>query len=79
MKPPLKRLLLSFGLAFALPFPGPHIDDYIPLAWVLLHGDLASADRGFFILYGAVLVFYAAAIFGVMTLAIFLSRRNSSR
>ena len=76
MKPPLKRLLLSFGLAFALPFPGPHIDDYIPLAWVLLHGDLASADRGFFIMFGVVLVFYTVAIFGVVALALFLFRRK---
>jgi len=49
-----KRLLISILIALALPFPGPHIDSYIPLGWLPFRKDFWTADWFFlFALLGA--------------------------
>ncbi|HEX6100663.1 MAG TPA: hypothetical protein VF432_30380 [Thermoanaerobaculia bacterium] len=69
----LVRLLIAFAIALLLPFPGPHIDRYLPIAAVLFRRDAASADTGFFVLTGVVLAVYTAIVFG---LSLLLLRRR---
>ncbi|HEY0371386.1 MAG TPA: hypothetical protein VGD79_05265 [Thermoanaerobaculia bacterium] len=66
------RIVARFGIAFAiallLPFSGPHVDRYVPIAGVLFRRDAASADAGFFALTAIVIAIYTAIIFGLLVL-----------
>lgn len=64
----LVRLLIAFAIALLLPFPGPHVDRYLPIAAVLFRRDALSADAGFFVLTGVVIAIYTAIVFGVLLL-----------
>lgn len=64
----LARLLIAFAIALLLPFPGPHVDRYLPIAAVLFRRDALGADAGFFVLTGVVIAIYTAILFGVLLL-----------
>lgn len=53
--------LLAFVYALVLPMPGPHVDAYTPMGWVLLNAD-ADATRAFWILFAIVLAIYTIAV-----------------
>lgn len=73
------RLLLAALIALLLPFPGPHVDSYLPLAAVLWSG-IGDAPAGFFLLAGVILSVYIGAVYGLIVLVMFLvGRRNSGR
>ena len=59
-------LIVAFAIALLLPFPGPHVDRYVPIAAVLFRRDTLGADAGFFVLMGVVLAVYTAVVFGVL-------------
>ncbi|HET8798597.1 MAG TPA: hypothetical protein VFO89_12975 [Thermoanaerobaculia bacterium] len=61
-------LAVALAIALVLPFPGPHIDSYIPIAAILFRRDALDADPGFFILIGVLLAVYTAVAFAVLLL-----------
>jgi len=72
---PLGRIAaIAFVIALLLPFPGPHIDSYLPVAAVAFHPDARDADRGFFVLLAIILGIYFAVAFGIVTLVAYLTR-----
>jgi len=64
----LTRLAIAFAIALLLPFPGPHIDRYLPIASVLFRRDLLEADAGFYIVAAAVIAVYTGVVFGLLLL-----------
>jgi hypothetical protein len=64
----LARLLIAIAIAFLLPFPGPHIDRYVPVASVLFRRDAFEADAGFFVVAATVIVVYTGVVFGLLLL-----------
>jgi len=72
----LARLGTAFAIALVLPFPGPHVDRYVPIVAVLFRGDALDADAGFFVLTGALIAFYTAVLFG---LSLLFRRRRGTR
>lgn len=61
-------LVLALAIALLLPFPGPHIDSYIPIAFVLFRRDALDADIGFFVMIAVLLTVYTAVVFGLLLL-----------
>lgn len=70
----LVRFAFSLLIALVLPFPGPHIDKYIPIARVLAPDVSAGADWGFYLILALALIGYATVVFGLLT---FVSWRRS--
>lgn len=75
----LVRLLIAFAIALLLPFPGPHVDRYLPIAAVLFRRDAAGADAGFFVLTGIMIAIYTAILFGLSLLVARLGVRRQRR
>lgn len=48
MRPPCK-LCGALLLGLLLPFPGPHVDRYVPMIWAALQAPGASADLVFWV------------------------------
>jgi hypothetical protein len=65
---PLGRLAVSAVIALLLPFPGPHIDSWLPVGAVLMNEQVRSAPREFFVLAGGILVVYIGLAFAVLSL-----------
>jgi hypothetical protein len=65
---PLTRLALALGIALLLPFPGPHVDGYLPIGGVLFRRDALGADAGFFVMAGVLIAVYTAVVFAVLLL-----------
>lgn len=59
-------LVIAFAIALLLPFPGPHVDRYVPIAAVLFRRDALGADAGFFVLIAIVLAVYTAVAFTLL-------------
>lgn len=70
------RLALSMVGALLLPFPGPHVDGWIPMGAVL-NEDARNAPLAFFVLAGALLATYTGLVFGALSLAGYVVRRGS--
>jgi len=64
----LARLAIAFVIALLLPFPGPHVDRYVPIASVLFRRDALQADAGFFVVIAAVIAVYTGVVFGLLLL-----------
>ncbi len=64
----LGRLAVSVIIAVLLPFPGPHIDSWLPVGAVLTNEEARSAPREFFVLAGVILVVYIGLAFAVLSL-----------
>ena len=60
-----KRLLIAFVVAWLLPFPGVHIDTYLPLIWVAAKG-IGDAEAAFYMLLVCLLAVYTALVFTVL-------------
>ena len=71
------RLLLAAIIGLLLPFPGPHVDRYLPLGAVLLKG-IGEAPASFFLLAGAILSVYIGVAYGVIVLVTFFLRKRRS-
>lgn len=71
------RLLLAAIIGLLLPFPGPHVDRYLPLGAVLLKG-MGDAPASFFLLAAVILSVYTAVAYGVIVLVTFLLRKKDS-
>ena len=77
------RLLVSFLIAVFLPFPGPHISDYIPMGWTLIMAGLqvwrgSDTDlRGFYLIVSILLVLYTIGAFGILSLIAWIRSRRS--
>ena len=71
------RLLLAAIIGLLLPFPGPHVDRYLPLGTVLLKG-IGEAPASFFLLSGVILSVYIGLAYGVIVLVTFLLRKKDS-
>lgn len=69
---------VSLAIALLLPFPGPHVDRYVPVARVLARRELLEADRAFFLLLFAIVGTYFAAAFAVLAIAARIVRRRRS-
>ena len=67
-------LVIAFAVALLLPFPGPHVDRYVPIASVLFRRQALHADAGFFVLTGVVLAVYTAVVFLVLLLIRYLRK-----
>jgi hypothetical protein len=65
---PLGRLAVSAVIALLLPFPGPHIDSWLPVGAVLMSEEVRSAPREFFIFVGVILLVYTGLAFAVLSL-----------
>ena len=74
---PLPRLALSIVTALLLPFPGPHVDRWMPMGAVLLNEDAAHAPRAFFVLASGLLAVYTGLAYGALSLLGYLARRRS--
>ena len=72
------RVLLAALIGLALPFPGPHVDRYLPLAAVLWKG-IGEAPASFFLLAGGILSVYIAVVYALIVLVMFLLRKRGSR
>ena len=72
------RILLAVVIGLALPFPGPHVDRYLPLAAVLWKG-IGEAPAGFFLIAGGILSVYVAVAYALIALVTFLLRKPGSR
>jgi hypothetical protein len=46
----IHRWWLAMVATFLTPWIGPHIDQYLPLGWVLLRSGGEDADRGFWVI-----------------------------
>jgi uncharacterized membrane protein len=46
--------LLAIVATALTPWMGPHVDQYVPVGWVLLRGGTEDADRGFWVIAPAV-------------------------
>jgi hypothetical protein len=64
----LGRLAVSAVIALLSPFPGPHIDSWLPMGAVLMNEEARSAPRQFFVLAGVILVVYIGLAFAVLSL-----------
>jgi hypothetical protein len=71
-------LAMSMVAALLLPFPGPHVDGWIPMGAVLLNEDARNAPLAFFVLAGGLLAAYTGLVFGALSLVRYLVRRSSS-
>ena len=71
------RLLLAAIIGLLLPFPGPHLDRYLPLAAVLLKG-IGEAPASFFLLAAVILSVYIGAVYGVIVLVTYFLRKKDS-
>ncbi len=60
------RLLIAFVIAWLLPFPGVHIDRYIPLFWVSVRG-FGDAEAAFYLLVAVLLAVYTVVGFAVLS------------
>ena len=65
---PLDRLAVSAVAALLLPFPGPHIDCWLPMGAVLMNEQARSAPPQFFVLASVILVVYIGVAFAVLSL-----------
>ena len=65
---PLGRLAVSAVVALLLPFPGPHIDAWLPMGTVLMNVQARSAPPQFFVLAGVILLVYIGVAFAVLSL-----------
>ncbi len=65
---PLGRLAVSAVIALLLPFPGPHIDSWLPVGAVLMNEEARSAPPQFFVFVGVILVVYIGVAFAVLSL-----------
>jgi 4-amino-4-deoxy-L-arabinose transferase-like glycosyltransferase len=79
MLPMLRPKWLAVFAALLTPLPGPHIDQYVAVGWVLLRAAGEDADAGFWILAGAILVLGYAAWFLLFTGIAWLWRRRRKR
>jgi hypothetical protein len=71
------RTPIAAIIAFLLPFPAPHIDSYVPVTVVLLHGDICTTYMDFYGLFTAVFLCYFGGAFGGLSLPLcVLSRRR---
>jgi hypothetical protein len=73
------RLVAALAFALLLPFPGPHVDRYTPVASVLFRRDALDADAGFFVLIGVVIAIYTAIVFGGLSLLRLALNRRTAR
>jgi len=71
------RLLLAAIIGLLLPFPGPHLDRYLPLGAVLLKG-IGEAPASFFLLAGVILIVYIAVVYALIGLVMFFLRKRGS-
>ena len=72
------RLCLATLIGLGLPFPGPHVDRYLPLAAVLWTG-IGDAPAGFFLLAGMILSVYISVVYALIVLVTFLLRKRGPR
>lgn len=71
------RWWLAAVASLLTPWPGPHIDRYLPVGWLLLQATDESADAGFWLLAAAVLaIAYAVWLLLLSALAACLSRHR---
>lgn len=74
------RAAAAVVLALLGPFPGPHVNRYLPLAAVVFGGVSEGAGPVFFALAAAIASVYALAAFGILLAAEKLvTRRRTSR
>ena len=71
---PLGRFAVSVVAALLLPFPGPHIDSWLPVVAVLMNAEARSAPREFFALAGGILMVYIGLAFAVLSLLQYVLR-----
>jgi hypothetical protein len=67
--------LIALFVALLLPFPGPHVDAYVPLALVVIRG-VGNAESGFWILAAVLVTVYTLAVRGIIALATLVRRRR---
>jgi hypothetical protein len=64
----LIRLAIAFVIALFLPFPGPHISDYVPVVATIARRDVLDADPAFFLIIGGAILIYTFVMLGVIVL-----------
>jgi hypothetical protein len=71
------RWWLALLAALLTPWIGPHLDEYVPLGWVLLRAPANSPDAGFWVLAGVLLaVCYLVWLAILSGFAALLTRRR---
>ena len=77
---PRVRAVISVIVALLLPFPGPHIDGWLPMGAVILGGGAGSAPPAFFAIAAVVVIAYAGLVFAALSALRYLSGfRRSGR
>lgn len=71
------RWWLAIVATFLTPWIGPHIDQYVPVGWVLFQAGVQDADRGFWVIAAVALgVLYLVWLVLFSGLAAWLARRR---
>jgi hypothetical protein len=75
------RAAISVLVALLLPFPGPHIDGWLPMGAVIAGGGAATAPPPFFAIAAVVVIAYAGLVFAALSALRYLSgsRRTAAR
>ena len=74
------RWWLAVVATLLTPWIGPHIDQYVPVGWVLFQADTEDADSGFWVIAAVALgVIYLAWLVLFYGLAAWLARRQPDR
>ena len=72
-----RRWWLAIIAALLTPWIGPHIDQYVPVGWVLFRAGAEDADCGFWVIAAVALgVIYLAWLALFSALAAWLARRR---
>lgn len=76
------RWWLAIVATLLTPWIGPHIDQYVPVGWVLFRAGAEDADRGFWIIaavaLGVIYLVWLVLFAGLVRLARFRRDRGSS-
>jgi hypothetical protein len=72
------RAAISVIVALLLPFPGPHLDGWLPMAAVILGDGARSAPRAFFVVAAIVVMAYAALVFAALSALRYVARSPRS-
>jgi heme/copper-type cytochrome/quinol oxidase subunit 2 len=76
----IHRWWLALLAALLTPWLGPHIDDYLPVGWLLLQAHAEAPDAGFWVIAGVLLgVAYVAWLVLLSAITAWFAHRRRDR
>ena len=70
---PKVRAAISVLVALLLPFPGPHVDGWLPMGAMILGAEARSAPPAFFAIAALVVIAYSGLAFAALSALGYLS------